>query len=124
MLHFRPNFRAFSYLGYKTRAIVKRVSNGGSSQEESAFSAAVPPENQSRYDKKEPDRVGSEVFVFRRPSRTTPRARERELCKSLLFPHYYGNGRGGIRTHGGLPHARFRVECLKPDSATLPFLQD
>ena len=29
-------------------------------------------------------------------------------------------GRGGIRTHGGLPHARFRVECLKPDSATLP----
>src|SRR5215471_13823397 len=31
----------------------------------------------------------------------------------------YG-GRGGIRTHGGLPHARFRVECLKPDSATLP----
>src|SRR5215468_5196652 len=31
-----------------------------------------------------------------------------------------GNGRGGIRTHGGLPHARFRVECLKPDSATLP----
>src|SRR6266704_3876685 len=35
-----------------------------------------------------------------------------------------GGGRGGIRTHGGLPHARFRVECLKPDSATLPFLQD
>ena len=31
-----------------------------------------------------------------------------------------GNGRGGIRTHGGFPHARFRVECLKPDSATLP----
>src|SRR5467141_253453 len=31
----------------------------------------------------------------------------------------YG-GRGGIRTHGGFPHARFRVECLKPDSATLP----
>jgi hypothetical protein len=30
-------------------------------------------------------------------------------------------GRGGIRTHGGfLAHARFRVECLKPDSATLP----
>ena len=22
--------------------------------------------------------------------------------------------------HGGLPYARFRVECLKPDSATLP----
>src|SRR5215475_6214552 len=33
---------------------------------------------------------------------------------------YEGNGRGGIRTHGGFPHARFRVECLKPDSATLP----
>ena len=31
------------------------------------------------------------------------------------------SGRGGIRTHGGSPHARFRVECLKPDSATLPF---
>src|SRR5438552_10324389 len=30
-------------------------------------------------------------------------------------------GRGGIRTHGELPHTRFRVECLKPDSATLPF---
>src|SRR2546423_103092 len=29
-------------------------------------------------------------------------------------------GRGGIRTHGGFPHARFRVECLKPGSATLP----
>ena len=29
-------------------------------------------------------------------------------------------GRGGIRTHGGFPHARFRVDCLKPDSATLP----
>src|SRR5256885_16261770 len=37
---------------------------------------------------------------------------------SLLI--YKGNGRGGIRTHGGFPHARFRVECLKPDSATLP----
>src|SRR5690242_17664195 len=34
-----------------------------------------------------------------------------------------GNGRGGIRTHGGLPHARFRVECLKPDSATLPAVE-
>src|SRR5262252_2379660 len=33
---------------------------------------------------------------------------------------YEGSGRGGIRTHGGFPHARFRVECLKPDSATLP----
>src|SRR5206468_7801535 len=32
-------------------------------------------------------------------------------------------GRGGIRTHGGFPHARFRVECLKPDSATLPSRQ-
>src|SRR3954468_22540141 len=33
-------------------------------------------------------------------------------------------GRGGIRTHGGFPHARFRVECLKPDSATLPFTRE
>jgi hypothetical protein len=44
------------------------------------------------------------------------------LCYAIasrrLF--YEENGRGGIRTHGGLPHARFRVECLKPDSATLP----
>src|SRR5215831_3618011 len=32
----------------------------------------------------------------------------------------FTSGRGGIRTHGGFPHARFRVECLKPDSATLP----
>ena len=33
-----------------------------------------------------------------------------------------GGGRGGIRTHGRfLADARFRVECLKPDSATLPF---
>ena len=31
----------------------------------------------------------------------------------------YG-GRGGIRTRGRLPYVRFRVECLKPDSATLP----
>ena len=30
-------------------------------------------------------------------------------------------GRGGIRTHGWLlANARFRVECLQPDSATLP----
>ncbi len=43
------------------------------------------------------------------------------LCASLQAK---AGGRGGIRTHGGLPHARFRVECLKPDSATLPFLQD
>ena len=35
---------------------------------------------------------------------------------------YEASGRGGIRTHGGFPHARFRVECLKPDSATLPSL--
>src|SRR5206468_6326377 len=33
-------------------------------------------------------------------------------------------GRGGIRTHGGFPHARFRVECLKPDSATLPLTRE
>jgi hypothetical protein len=38
----------------------------------------------------------------------------------LLQSVHDGNGRGGIRTHGGFPHARFRVECLKPDSATLP----
>jgi hypothetical protein len=38
----------------------------------------------------------------------------------LLIALNEGNGRGGIRTHGGFPHARFRVECLKPDSATLP----
>src|SRR6266516_4423437 len=35
-------------------------------------------------------------------------------------PAKQDGGRGGIRTHGGFPHARFRVECLKPDSATLP----
>ena len=29
-------------------------------------------------------------------------------------------GRGGIRTRGRFPYVRFRVECLKPDSATLP----
>src|SRR5205085_9169087 len=34
--------------------------------------------------------------------------------------HKAADGRGGIRNHGGFPHARFRVECLKPDSATLP----
>ena len=39
-------------------------------------------------------------------------------CVSTL--RFSCGGRGGIRTHGGLPHARFRVECLKPDSATLP----
>src|SRR5215472_3164667 len=39
---------------------------------------------------------------------------------SLALSSHEGSGRGGIRTHGGLPHARFRVECLKPDSATLP----
>ena len=42
------------------------------------------------------------------------------LCNGLSWLLYDGNGRGGIRTHGGFPHARFRVECLKPDSATLP----
>ena len=43
-------------------------------------------------------------------------------CQAQLFPQAINEigGRGGIRTHGGLPHARFRVECLKPDSATLP----
>ena len=41
-----------------------------------------------------------------------------------MYSFYDGNGRGGIRTHGGFPHARFRVECLKPDSATLPGIFD
>ena len=36
-------------------------------------------------------------------------------------PDFENGGRGGIRTHGELPHVRFRVECLKPGSATLPF---
>src|SRR6266849_1154909 len=39
-------------------------------------------------------------------------------------PAKQDGGRGGIRTHGGFPHARFRVECLKPDSATLPQWQE
>ena len=44
-----------------------------------------------------------------------------QYCYTFWFNAVYeGNGRGGIRTHGGFPHARFRVECLKPDSATLP----
>jgi hypothetical protein len=42
------------------------------------------------------------------------------LCFWHYLPLHEGGGRGGIRTHGGFPHARFRVECLKPDSATLP----
>jgi hypothetical protein len=42
------------------------------------------------------------------------------VLRSWRAAVYDGNGRGGIRTHGGFPHARFRVECLKPDSATLP----
>ena len=42
------------------------------------------------------------------------------LCIWHPTSRYDGSGRGGIRTHGGFPHARFRVECLKPDSATLP----
>ena len=62
---------------------------------------------------------------------TVPRGRAngcRAVCReraSFWHEHSAGcyssrYGRGGIRTHGGLPHARFRVECLKPDSATLP----
>jgi hypothetical protein len=45
-----------------------------------------------------------------------------QKCYAFDLPGgvYEGNGRGGIRTHGEFPHARFRVECLKPDSATLP----
>ena len=33
-----------------------------------------------------------------------------------------GNGgSAGIRTQGRFPYARFRIVCLKPGSATLPF---
>src|SRR6266550_3822162 len=51
-----------------------------------------------------------------------PKPTKRAGSSSFLRPNQGFNlgGRGGIRTHGGLPHARFRVECLKPDSATLP----
>src|SRR6266536_1538672 len=42
---------------------------------------------------------------------------------AAVNPAKQDGGRGGIRTHGGFPHARFRVECLKPDSATLPSKQ-
>src|SRR4030095_12145487 len=42
------------------------------------------------------------------------------LCNHLLNSFYDGNGRGGIRTHGGFPHARFRVAWLKPGSAPPP----
>ena len=34
--------------------------------------------------------------------------------------NWKNGGRGGIRTRGRFPYVRFRVECLKPDSATLP----
>ena len=42
------------------------------------------------------------------------------FLKPFYLRKFQNGGRGGIRTHGGFPHARFRVECLKPDSATLP----
>jgi hypothetical protein len=39
----------------------------------------------------------------------------------IRSPARHSGGRGGIRTHGPVVRdARFRVECLKPDSATLP----
>ena len=42
-----------------------------------------------------------------------------------VLPLLGDGGRGGIRTHGRfLADARFRVECLKPDSATLPGQRD
>src|SRR6266516_7936281 len=44
----------------------------------------------------------------------------RNCSRDILIQTENLGGRGGIRTHGGFPHARFRVECLKPDSATLP----
>jgi hypothetical protein len=50
----------------------------------------------------------------------------KEIFAAVVLKNRYDDilfgpgGRSGIRTHGGLPHARFRVECLKPDSATLP----
>src|SRR5581483_676495 len=49
-----------------------------------------------------------------------PESRLQDEPVSLEFGRTKEIGRGGIRTHGGFPHARFRVECLKPDSATLP----
>src|ERR1043166_5944669 len=57
--------------------------------------------------------------VFARSQRFHLRRHRMRFLSGLQA--FLGNGgRGGIRTHGGLPHARFRVECLKPDSATLP----
>ena len=60
--------------------------------------------------------VGPPVHVISRPR--TP-----ILDANRVITTAKRGGRGGIRTHGGLPHARFRVECLKPDSATLPALE-
>src|SRR6266403_5311620 len=56
------------------------------------------------------------VSLFEATARVLPRDDD-----DLSVRKNQDGGRGGIRTHGGLPHARFRVECLKPDSATLPF---
>src|SRR6266403_5812800 len=56
------------------------------------------------------------VSLFEATARVLPRDDD-----DLSVRENQNGGRGGIRTHGGLPHARFRVECLKPDSATLPF---
>ena len=41
------------------------------------------------------------------------------LCLTPLI-RKRGGGMGGIRTRGRFPYVRFRAECLKPDSATLP----
>jgi hypothetical protein len=58
------------------------------------------------------------VDVYRPPKGEAIR---KQIDAALVAARARRNGgRGGIRTHGGLPHARFRVECLKPDSATLP----
>ena len=43
-----------------------------------------------------------------------------DVYKKKLQHLCWSGGRGGIRTRGSLRYVRFRVECLKPDSATLP----
>ena len=91
-------------------------------EKEGSFSlvrrAAFPDETKCRKG------IGNTGNLLRR---TTPNSIEiaglvMPNCYAIFLspPVYEGNGRGGIRTHGGFPHARFRVECLKPDSATLP----
>src|SRR5215470_15187717 len=60
-----------------------------------------------------PERASREYYKRQLPSQTAAK-------RARATPQVQNGGRGGIRTHGGFPHARFRVECLKPDSATLP----